>query len=235
MSHLVPVYPLQHITSANETLFKAAITSLKHRLDAGGGGCGWPRIWTIALAGRLFLPDVAHQRLAGQINDECTWNRTMLNKGGAAPFQIDGSLGAPGAIVESLLQSHEHVIPVPSAGGSNDTVLTAAYTGDEATKLPLIRLLPSVPRAWSSNGGGYINGLKTRGGYTVDVVWDGTGALEAASLTSDLGNAAYVTLGRTPVGGREGLGISIDGGARSGTFVRLDGKKGQTYKITLAK
>jgi len=230
MSHLVPVYPLQHVTSANETLFQAAITSLKHRLDAGGGGCGWPRIWTIALAGRLFLPDVAHQRLAGQINSECTWNRTMLNMGGAAPFQIDGSLGAPGAMVESLLQSHEHV--VPSTG--NDTTLIAAYTGED-DKLSLIRLLPAVPKAWSVNGGGSIKGVRARGGYTVDLAWDSTGTLETASLTSDYGNAAYVTLGQTPIGSlSNGLAISANG-ASSGVFVRLDGKKGTVYKINLAK
>jgi alpha-L-fucosidase 2 len=33
VSHLVPLYPLGHITSANETLFKAAITSLEHRIQ----------------------------------------------------------------------------------------------------------------------------------------------------------------------------------------------------------
>lgn len=33
MSHLVPAYPLSHITSANATLFKAAVTSLQHRLE----------------------------------------------------------------------------------------------------------------------------------------------------------------------------------------------------------
>jgi hypothetical protein len=32
VSHLVPLYPLNHITSANATLFQAAATSLEHRL-----------------------------------------------------------------------------------------------------------------------------------------------------------------------------------------------------------
>jgi alpha-L-fucosidase 2 len=229
MSHLVPVYPLHHITPSNTTLFSAAVTSLRHRLDAGGGTCGWPRVWTVALAGRLFLPDVAHKHLAGQINSECTWNRTMLNKGGAAPFQIDGSLGAPGAIVESLVQSHENV--VPSKG--NDTELVAAYTGEEG-KVPLIRLLPAVPKEWAS-GGGFVKGLKTRGGYSVDVSWDGQGALKSAELTSELGGAVYVTTGRTAVGGETGgVAISVEGGGK-GVFVRLEGKKGEKFKIVLGK
>ncbi|KAK0619106.1 Six-hairpin glycosidase-like protein [Immersiella caudata] len=229
MSHLVPVYPLTHITPSNKTLFSAAITSLRHRLDAGGGTCGWPRVWTVALAGRLFLPDIAHKYLAGQINSACTWNRTMLNMGGAAPFQIDGSLGAPGAMVESLVQSHENVVPA----GGNGTELVAAYTGEEG-KVPLIRLLPAVPKEWA-RGGGFVKGVKTRGGYSVDVSWNGEGVLESAELTSMAGNVVYVTLGTTVVGGeKEGLGISVEGGGK-GAFVRLEGEKGKTYKISLGK
>ncbi|GAB1319331.1 hypothetical protein MFIFM68171_09541 [Madurella fahalii] len=258
MSHLVPVYPLSYITSANETTFRAAITSLEHRLHNGGGPCGWPRAWTIALAGRLFLPDIAHSRLATQIG-ECSWNKTMLNMGGAAPFQIDGSLGAPAAMVESLLQSHESVLPVVAAGNnisnntstsaSNSTVLLlkAARTGDEGDsherKLPLIRLLPSLPAAWAANGGGFAKGLRVRGGFTVDLSWDGDGVLTMASLTSSqAGNAVYVTLGRTRVGadssadGKPGTHIQVnDGsGAVSGAFIRVEGRNGSVHNITVA-
>ncbi|KAK4031507.1 glycosyl hydrolase family 65, N-terminal domain-containing protein [Parachaetomium inaequale] len=231
MSHLVPAYPLPHITSANETLFKAAITSLQHRLDHGGGPCGWPRIWTIALAGRLFLPNTTHARLATQMG-ECSWNRTMLNMGGAAPFQIDGSLGAPGAVVEALLQSHESVVPAVGNGSTPSSSLRAAYTGDEG-RVPLVRLLPSLPVEWAVNGGGFVRGLRARGGFVVDLAWDIAGRLTTASLTSEAGNAAYVTLGQARVGGGdEGTAIQANGGA-SGVFIRLEGKKGTVYKITV--
>ncbi|SPO01788.1 uncharacterized protein DNG_04461 [Cephalotrichum gorgonifer] len=229
MSHLVPLYPLHHITSANQTLFKAAITSLEHRLENGGGPCGWPRVWTIALAGRMFLPDIAHSRLATQMG-ECSWGRSMLNMGGTAPFQIDGSLGVPAAMIESLLQSHENVLPL----ADNSTALQAAYTGDKG-KLPLIRLLPSLPKTWSANGGGSAKGLRARSGFVVDLSWDSDGTLTAASLTSEAGNSAYVTLGKTPVGGaNNGTAIQNSGDGASGVFIHLDGDKGSVHTITLA-
>lgn len=154
----------------------------------------------------------------------------MLNMGGAAPFQIDGSLGAPAAMVESLLQSHENVLPPDD----NTSMPQAAYTGDKA-KLPLIRLLPSLPDAWSANGGGSARGLRARGGFAVDLSWDSAGTLVAASLTSEAGNPVYVTLGRAQVGGAgEGTPIQADTAVASGVFIRLDGKKGSVYNITLA-
>ncbi|MBE3048944.1 hypothetical protein IMZ48_41885 [Candidatus Bathyarchaeota archaeon] len=177
----------------------------------------------------MFRPDIAHSRLATQIG-ECSWNKTMLNIGGTAPFQIDASIGAPAAMAESLLQSHESVL----APEGNGTVLRAAYTGDEG-KFPLIRLLPSLPEDWASRGGGFAKGLRARGGFTVDLGWDSDGALTAASLTSEVGSAAYVTVGRAQVGSAtEGSPLLVDGDLASGAFIILDGKKGSVHNITLA-
>lgn len=176
----------------------------------------------------MFLPDLAHARLATQIG-ECSWNRTMLNMGGAAPFQIDGSLGAPAALAESLLQSHENVLPTEEG-------LRAAYTGD-AGKVPLIRLLPSLPTAWAASGGGWVKGLRARGGFTVDLSWDSVGRLTTASLRSEGGNSAYVTLGQARVASLKtavkATTIQVDN-VTSGVFVRLDGGKGSVFNVTLA-
>lgn len=208
-----------------------------HLPSHGGGSCGWPRVWTIALAGRLFLADTAHERLATQMR-ECAWNRTMLNMGGAAPFQIDGSLGVTGAVVEALLQSHESVLV--SFSSFTGSTLRAAYTGDQG-RVPLIRLLPSLPVEWAVNGGGFVKGLRARGGFVVDLAWDSVGRLTMASLTSEAGNAAYVTLGQARVGGDgaeadEGASapsIQADGGEPR-VFIRLEGKKGTVFNVTLA-
>lgn len=155
--------------------------------------------------------------------------------GGAAPFQIDGSLGATGAVVEALLQSHESVL-VSSSSSSTGSTLRAAYTGDQG-RVPLIRLLPSLPVEWAVNGGGFVKGLRARGGFVVDLAWDSAGRLTTASLTSEAGNAAYVTLGQTRVGGEdEGASapsIQADGGEPR-VFIRLEGKKGTVFNVTLA-
>ncbi|KAK1758949.1 Six-hairpin glycosidase-like protein [Echria macrotheca] len=231
VSHLVPLYPLNHITSSNRTLFTAALTSLQHRIANGGAPCGWPRVWAIGLSARLFREDIVHQRLATQMS-ECSWNRTMLNMGGAAPFQIDGSLGVTGVLAEVFVQSHELVSEARGNGSSSAVVLQAKGTGD-AEAAPLIRLLPSLPKEWGMNGGGEVKGLVARGGFTVDVSWDGKGVMKAASVVSGNGNVAYVTLGRAAVGAaRNGTVIRADG-AGSGVFLRLDGKKGTAYNITM--
>ncbi|KAK0739059.1 glycosyl hydrolase family 65, N-terminal domain-containing protein [Apiosordaria backusii] len=241
MSHLVPVYPLSHITtSINSTFFSAAITSLEHRLQHGGAPCGWPRVWSIALASRLFRPDITGPRLISQMG-ECSWNRTMLNMGGAAPFQIDGSLGVTGAVVEAFVQSHEVVLPVVATDG-REVILEAVDTGRdvEGRGVTLIRLLPSVPKMWvvkNGGGGGWIKGLQARGGFSVDLSWDGEGVLKRAEVTSKGGNVAYVVMGQARVGGgvEEGAtAIRVNGG-EAGVFVRLEGGEGTVFVVEIAR
>ena len=144
-------------------------------------------------------------------------------------MQIDGSLGAPAVMVESFLQSHETVSPLTSNGAIAKNVTVPDG------KFPLLRLLPSLPKAWAANGAGHIKGVRARGGFVVDLNWDQTGELATAKLTSEADNTVYVTLGQGRVGGVNNGASSIQAEeAGSGEFLRLEGKKGSVFTITLA-
>lgn len=147
-------------------------------------------------------------------------------------------------MAEALVQSHEEVLMMPSSsagegGGARGKVQAAGYTDDDydtgKLRVPLIRLLPALPAAWAANGGGFVEGLRARGGFAVDVSWDSAGRLTAAAITSEGGNSAYVTLGQTPLGAvdDQGTAVRVDG-AGEGVFVRLEGKRGSVFTVTLA-
>ncbi|KAL4941901.1 hypothetical protein BDV06DRAFT_222656 [Aspergillus oleicola] len=80
----------------------------------------------------------------------------LWNTDDGATFQVDGNFGVTSGITEMLLQSH--------AG--------------------LVHVLPALPT--SSVPSGYVRGLKTRGGFEVDVEWDG-GKLSRAVVRSGRG------------------------------------------------
>ena len=153
-----------------------------------------------------------------------------MDNGAPSEFQIDGNLGAPGAIAEILLQSHETI------STRNTSTLTPAGTGTTA-KVPLIRLLPALPAVYASTGkGGHVHGLRARGGYSVNIDWDSSGKLTSASILSTLGGTVYVTLGSAVVG-RPNNGSSmssIASGDAKGVFIKLNTEKGKKYTITTA-
>jgi alpha-L-fucosidase 2 len=139
----------------------------------------------------LHHGDHAHRVLREQLSGS-----TLDNLFGThPPFQIDGNFGTCAAISEMLLQSH---LATPIAG-----VKPAA---DAALETDIL-LLPALPSAWPE---GKVTGLKTRGGFTVDIEWKG-GKLESATLRSHLGQPCTLHYG--------------------GKKTRLTLKSGETYRL----
>lgn len=251
--HFSPVwglYPGAQVTSANASTWEWAKGTLYHRLDNGGGSTGWSRAWAVSLSARAFNASlVADNFLYLLVN--LTLNGSMMDTGPPAPFQIDGNFGGPAGVAEALLQSHEQVLVSGlsrranscgyNSSGTSATgqQLTPAYVGDDpSSKVQLIRLLPALPAQWSNNGGGSVKGLLARGGFEVDIAWDDQARPTNATITSNLGNSAWVTYGDAPLGrasdsGANSTAISIKGSG-SGQFVLLKSAKGQKYTVTLA-
>jgi alpha-L-fucosidase 2 len=193
LSPLWAMYPGADITPAAPRLWEAAKLLLRWR---GDGSTGWSYAWRIPLWARAGDAEFAYRQLTGLLQKKTLPNLWDL----CGPFQIDGNFGATAGIAEMLLQSHEK-IATPSG-----------------SPVPVLALLPALPRAWPS---GSVSGLCARGGFTLDMTWEG-GALRSAVITSKCGGACRVRTGgrtvslSTKPGGRYTLDSRLQMKAESG-------------------
>lgn len=107
----------------------------------GPGSSGWSLAWPINFWARLHDASKSYEFIRRTID---TFSPNLFS--GGTHFQIDANMGYVAGVCEMLVQSHKI---------------------NEAGKL-VIELLPALPKEWAS---GHIYGIRTRGGFEVDMEW----------------------------------------------------------------
>ncbi|MGM0460530.1 MAG: glycoside hydrolase family 95 protein [Bacteroidota bacterium] len=157
ISHLYSLYPGSQISPEySPELASAGIQTLIHRGDVS---TGWSMAWKLNWWARLK-----------------DGNRGLdILKGGLKP-KTEGSREATFGNLFSTAHGHFQIDGTFGGPAGIAELLMQSHAG-------YIHLLPALPDAWSS---GSISGLLARGGFVVDMIWEG-GELQTFTIHSKLG------------------------------------------------
>lgn len=168
VSHLFALHPGKQISrELTPDLANAAAVSLNAR---GDGGTGWSLAWKVNFWARLQDGNRAYNLFSELLKPVSDTGITMVDGGGT---------------YANLLCAHPPFQLDGNMGGAAGLaeLLLQSHTGT-------IELLPALPDVWSS---GSVKGLKARGNFEVDMVWQ-NGKVEQVQLKGKGGAAGNLKI-----------------------------------------
>jgi alpha-L-fucosidase 2 len=160
VSHLYGVYPSYQISpTRTPELFDAARTSLNYR---GDPATGWSMGWKVCLWARFLDGNRAYKLITEQL--KLTDNPKTKYRGGGT--------------YANMFDAHPPFQIDGNFGCTAGIAEMFVQSHDGA-----VHILPAVPDIWAK---GKISGLRTRGGFVIDIEWE-DGKVKSLKVKSSLG------------------------------------------------